>query len=155
MDDEPLANFQIPWRLEKSVKHVNVTWRNSWIKRWKDNSAGIIHSNLQHEVFTQNMTYAMQCRCYSICIPEYKRKTKQHQVRHQHSHYLFIWSTKEKQRNMGFFKVCITHISSTHPKALSVSWSSFILKETFTQVGAISSNRDWSRRLGQYHKLRQ
>lgn len=38
----------------------------------------------------------------------------------------------------------ITHISSTQPNALSVSGSSFILNDTFTHVGDISSSRDWN-----------
>lgn len=31
-------------------------------------------SNLQHKVFTKNMPDAMQCRCHSICIPQFSKE---------------------------------------------------------------------------------
>lgn len=108
-----------------------------------------------------------------IIKPEAWNHSGEHGARHarrmlQHMHTLiqdennisiniisgYFTAHKEKQIKCRIL-LTATYISSTHPKALSVSGSSFILNETFTHVGAMSSSRDWNRIICQYHILTQ
>lgn len=95
--------------------------------------------NLQHKVLLKNMLHAMQGRCYCICIPLFKKGKKKKRLLLTPKCARISWNTREKK---GCFHPCgiLSHISSTHPNTLSVSGSSFILKETFIHVGAIFSN---------------
>ena len=104
---------------------------------------------LQHKVFAKSMLHTVQSGSYSIGIPGFKQRNKSIEKVNIHNFIskvlvstckmtvTFILLNLISKKQSLIFNA---YISKTHPKALSVSGSSFIFKETFIHVGAIFSN---------------
>lgn len=127
------SHLSVPRRLKPKIQVSQAKPRSIAQKRRKKIS--ILMWNLYHKIFAKNMLHSMQSTRHRIRIPLIMIMMKRHKSNKVHPGLMLSIEMKQEKAKRDS-----SHISNTHPKALSVSGSSFIFNEIFIQVGAIFSS---------------